>query len=446
MHAQASVFRELLVLAGVSLAIVLLFHRLRLPVVIGFIVTGVLIGPGGFGLIRDSALVNTMAEIGVVLLLFTVGLEFSVADLRALGRRAAVAGILQVVLTTAVVAAALVAAGVHPAAATFFGMLVSVSSTAIVLKLFTDRGELFSPHGRLSTGVLILQDVLVVPFVLLVPLLARWQRGEAAPQPGLGTVLGGLAFLAGTGLALAAAQRAIPWILGRASRAGSREAFLFGVLLVVLGSAALAEWAGVSLAIGAFVAGMMLAGSDLKSRIAAEVLPFRDTLASVFFIAIGLSFDPRAVIAEPGVAAAASVGLVAAKVAVGMAALRLARVPWRVALASALALGQIGEFSFVLAKAGAPFGLLGDRGAQAFYAGAVFSLLLSPLLISRAGDWALAFELWREGQRWLARRGRGQAPEGAAIAAGGEAPAPAPRGATPAPARRPIRRCSTTTS
>jgi len=420
-HHDLSVFRELLVLAGVSLAIVLVFHRLRLPAVVGFIATGVCIGPGGFGLVGDPALVRTLAEIGVVLLLFTVGLEFSVADLRALGRTTLVAGLLQVAFTVAGVAAVLAAAGADPASAVFFGMLVSLSSTAMVLKLLTDRAELSAPHGRLATGVTVLQDALVLPFALLVPLLARWQRGGASPPPvGLPELLGGLAFLAGVALALLTAQRAIPWVLGRASRAGSREAFLFGVLLVVLGSAALAHWAGVSLALGAFVAGILLARSELKAQIAADVLPFRDALASVFFIAIGMSLEPRAAFAEPLVAAAATAGLVTAKVGAGLLALRLAGAPWRVAMAAALAIGQIGEFSFVLAQAGAPLGLLGERGAQAFTAGAVFSLMLTPLLVSRAGDWALAFELWRAGARG-----------GAAGAAGGGGGPDADDGASP---------------
>lgn len=396
MHQELPVFGELLTIAGVSLVILLVFHRLRLPAIIGFIVAGVLIGPGGFALVRDPVLVRTLAEIGVILLLFTVGLEFSLADLKALGRRTLAGGALQVGLTVAAVAAALTVAGLHPARALFFGGLIAISSTAVVFKLLTDRAELFAPHGRLATGVLILQDVLVIPFVLLVPVLGRWNQGAiAAPTAGLTQVLGGLAFLAGVALVFMGAQRAIPWVLARASRIGSREAFLFGVLLVVLGSATLASWAGVSLAMGAFLAGLMLAESDLRPQIAADVHPFRDMLASVFFIAIGMSLDPRVAFDDPLLVAGSTVGLVTVKLAAAVAAFRFAGVPWRVAVAGALAIGQVGEFSFVLAQAGEPFGLLGERGAQAFTTGAVFSLLLTPFLVARAPGWALAFELWR---------------------------------------------------
>jgi CPA2 family monovalent cation:H+ antiporter-2 len=388
------VLRELLVLAGVSLAVVLLFQRLRVPALIGFIVTGILVGPGALGLVSDRKLVQSMAEIGVVLLLFTVGLEFSLSDIRRLGRAALVGGALQSLLTVAAVAAVLLAAGAHPARALFFGMLVSLSSTAVVLKLLTDRVELAAPHGRAATGVCLFQDLLVIPFALLTPLLGRWLHGDfAVPAFTLASALSALVLVLATVLVLRGAQRAIPWLLGRASSGGSREAFLFAVLLVALGSAWLASLAGISLALGAFVAGLMLAESELRPRIASDVLPFRDALSSVFFIAIGMSLDPRAVRDAPLVAAASTVGLVVAKVVVAIAALRLSGLPWRVAVAAGLVLAQVGEFSFVLAQAGGAAGLLGEAGGQAFVIGAVFSLLVAPFLIERAPGWALAIDL-----------------------------------------------------
>ncbi|HVP13982.1 MAG TPA: cation:proton antiporter, partial [Terriglobales bacterium] len=357
---------------------VLLFRRLRLPATVGFIVTGILIGPGGFGLVHDPALVRTLAEFGVVVLLFTVGLEFSLADLRRLGRRALVGGALQVLLTVAAVAGILIAAGRPPARAIFFGMLVSLSSTAVVLKLLTDRIELQSPHGRAATGVLLFQDLAAIPFLLLAGPLGRWARGERFTAAELTAGLpGALAVIALAALAIALARRVLPWLLGRASRSGSREAFLFGILLVVLGSASLASRVGASLAVGAFVAGLLLAGSELRDLITADLLPLRDALASVFFVAIGMSFAPATVIARPGLVAASTAGLVLVKLATAFVALRASGAPSRVAGAAALALAQIGEFSFVLAEAGRPLGLLGARGSDAFFAGAVFSLLLT---------------------------------------------------------------------
>jgi CPA2 family monovalent cation:H+ antiporter-2 len=400
MTPEIPVLRELLLLAGASLAVVLLFRRLRLPATVGFIVTGILIGPGGFALVHDPELVRTLAEFGVVVLLFTVGLEFSFADLRRLGRRALVGGALQVLLTVLIVAAALVLGGRHPARALFLGMLVSLSSTALVLKLLTDRIELQSPHGRSATGVLLFQDLVAVPFLLLLVPLGRWARGErftatelTAALPELLVVLAVAAFV------FLFARRAIPWLLGRASRSGSREVFLFGILLVVLGSASLASRAGGSLAVGAFLAGLMLAGSELRDLIAADLLPLRDTLASVFFIAVGMSFDPAVVLAQPGLVVLSTAGLVLVKLVVAFLALRLSGAPARVSFAAALALAQIGEFSFVIAQAGRPLGLLGESGSQAFFAGAVFSLLLTPFVVPLAPTWALALDRVWPGHR-----------------------------------------------
>jgi CPA2 family monovalent cation:H+ antiporter-2 len=429
---EIPVLRELILLAGASLAVVLLFRRLRLPATVGFIVTGILVGPGGFALVRDPNLVRTLAEFGVVVLLFTVGLEFSLADLKRLGRRALVGGALQVLLTLAVVAGALVLAGRPPARAIFLGMLVSLSSTAVVLKLLTDRIELQSPHGRIATGVLLFQDLAAIPFLLLVAPLGRWARGEPFTAAELTAGLpGALLVVAAVALVLLLARRVLPWLLGRASRSGSREAFLFGILLVVLGSASLASRAGGSLAVGAFLAGLMLAGSELRDLIAADVLPLRDALASVFFIAVGMSFDPAVVLARPDLVAASTAGLVIVKLGVAFVALRLGGVPGRVSAAAALALAQIGEFSFVLAQAGRPLGLLGVGGSQAFFAGAVFSLLLTPFLVPRASGWALALDRALAGRR--GRPGEGRAP------GEGEAEEEEEAGAAAAPAgpRRP---------
>ncbi len=426
MTPEIPVLRELLLLAGASLAVVLLFRRLRLPATVGFIVTGILIGPGGFALVHDPELVRTLAEFGVVVLLFTVGLEFSFADLKRLGRRALVGGALQVLLTVLIVAAALVLGGRHPARALFLGMLVSLSSTALVLKLLTDRIELQSPHGRTTTGVLLFQDLVAVPFLLLVVPLGRWARGErftagelTAALPELLVVLAVAAFV------FLFARRAIPWLLGRASRSGSREAFLFGILLVVLGSASLASRAGGSLAVGAFLAGLMLAGSELRDLIAADLLPLRDTLASVFFIAVGMSFHPAVVLAQPGLVALSTAGLVLVKLVVAFLALRVSGAPARVSFAAALALAQIGEFSFVLAQAGRPLGLLGENGSQAFFAGAVFSLLLTPLVVPLAPAWALGLDRVLPGRRRKAAGG--DAEDGTLPEAGGDAGSGAPR-------------------
>jgi CPA2 family monovalent cation:H+ antiporter-2 len=395
------VLGELLMLAGVSLAVVMLFRRLRLPAAIGFIVSGVLIGPGGFALIPDQDLVHTLAEIGVVLLLFTVGLELRVADLARGGRTLLIGGALQVLFTVAMAGGLLLLAGLHPARALFFGLLIALSSTALVFKLLADRLELTAPHGRIVTGLLLFQDLMVIPFAIAVPWLGRWagpgmgliaaaggaSAGHAAPAVG---ALRALILLVTVAVAFLAARRVVPWLMMRAAGTRSREAFVFGVVGVALGSAWLTSWAGLSLALGSFIGGLILAGSELRSRIEADVLPFRDALSGVFFISIGMLFVPRFVIENPLLVLASTVGLVAVKTLAALAALRVAGTPWRVSMAGALSLAQVGEFSFVLAGTGLPYGLLGALGSQAFYAGAVFSLILTPLLVEWAPELALA--------------------------------------------------------
>jgi CPA2 family monovalent cation:H+ antiporter-2 len=387
------VLRELVILAGCSLAIILLFNRLRLPAVVGFIATGVLIGPGGLSLVREEQTIQTVAEIGVVLLLFTVGLEFSVADLLRLGRRAVVAGALQVAGTGALVALAVRATGAHPGQAVFFGLLVALSSTALMLKLLTDRGELQAPHARMATGVALFQDLAVVPLALAAPLLGAWVAGRGGPQLDLGSALRTVAVAAQVALVFLLARRLVPGLLAHASRARLREAFLAGVIVVSLGSAYLTYSVGLSLALGAFLAGIVLAESELRTQVVADVIPFRDSFSSVFFISMGMLFVPSQALRHPGIVVASTVGMVALKAVAATLAGRLAGYSWRVAGAGGLVLAQVGEFSFVLAQAGAVEGLMPEPWAQGFYAGAVFSLLLTPWVVSRAPEWALRLEM-----------------------------------------------------
>ncbi len=390
---ELPVLRELVILAGCSLAVILLFHRLRLPAVVGFLVTGVLIGPGGLSLVREPRTIETLAQIGVVLLLFTVGLEFSLADLIRLGRRAAVAGALQVAGTMAAIAGLLALFHVPWGQGLFLGALVSLSSTAVVLKLLTDRTELQAPHGRLAAGVLLFQDLAVVPLALAVPFLASWKGGGEAPPFDAGDLLRFVATIAAVALGFLAARRWVPWLLQRASRARQREAFLAGVVVVVLGSAYLTHVAGLSLALGAFLAGLVLAESELRSQVIADILPFRDSFSSVFFISMGMLLLPREALAQPGLVTGATLGMVSFKAALGVLACRIAGYPWRVAVAAGLCLSQVGEFSFVLAGSGAASGLMPEPWGQAFYAGAVFSLILTPWLVAGAPQWALRAEM-----------------------------------------------------
>lgn len=386
------ILRELALLAGLSLAVSLLFGRFRIPAVTGFILTGVLIGPGGFGIIQNVGTIHTLADIGVVLLLFTVGLEFSLADLRALGLRSVLAGTLQVLLTAAGVALALALAGLHPARALFFGLVVAISSTTLLLKVLTEAGALRAPHGQLTLGVSLIQDLSLVPLTLLAPLLGDWAAGRPRPTFGLEALLRLLFVSAAAALLVPAAWRWLPRLLGQASRTRSREAFLAGTVLVVLGSAYLSEVAGLSLALGAFLGGLMLAGSEFSSQIAADLLPFRDTLSSVFFISIGMLFAPAQLSVPPVVVAGVAVGVIVAKFAAAALAARLSRFPWPVSLATAFGLAHVGEFAFVLAQAGARSGLMPPDWTQVFVIAALGSIVVAPWLAGSGPRWAIALD------------------------------------------------------
>jgi CPA2 family monovalent cation:H+ antiporter-2 len=407
---ELTILRELALLAGVSLAVNLLFRRLRIPSVIGFLVTGILIGPGTLGLVQEPETVSAMAEIGVVLLLFAIGLEFSLADLRKLGRRAAIAGLAQVIGTAAVAAFVLIAMGAPPAKAVFFGLLIAPSSTALVFRLLTDRGELQAPHGNALAGILLLQDLAVVPMVLLVPALATWDgaaaAGAAAASPLAGAVealLRSIATVIGVVVVFLLARRAVPRVIDMAARGRSRDTFLSAVVLVVLGSAALSQAAGLSLALGAFLAGLVLAESQHRSQVHADILPFRDTFLSVFFISIGMLLSPWTLLHYPVQVLAATVGMVVWKLVAGSLAARYAGYPWRVAFAAGLGVAHVGEFSFVLSQAGGRVGLLPSPWDQCFLAGAVFSMMLTPWFVSSAPGWALSLEMKLRGLREISR-------------------------------------------
>jgi CPA2 family monovalent cation:H+ antiporter-2 len=374
---QVGLLADLAIIFSVSLVVVLLFHRFRLPPVPGFIVAGVLLGPNALGLVSDVTGVERLADVGVILLLFTVGIEFSAGRLRQLGLRGLGVGLTQVVLTTLVAAAASLALAARWQTALFTGFLVALSSTAIVLKILADRGEIDAPHGRLATGVLILQDLCIVPMMLVLPFLS----GQATGGVGALAFAMGKAALVVVGT-IVAARALVPRALAAILATRSRELFLIAVILVgtltALGTAA----AGASLALGAFLAGLVLSESDYGHQALAELLPFRDVFISLFFVTIGMLVDfgylrHHALLVLGGVAA-----VMAGKTLLAGVGPALAGYAGRVALLSGLAVAQIGEFSFVLAREGRAGGLLGTEAYQAFLAVAVFTMLVTPFALA----------------------------------------------------------------
>ena len=375
---------DLLVLFALSVAAALAFHRLRLPPIVGFLVTGVISGPYGFSLILNIADVESLAEIGVVLLLFTVGLEFSLQHLARLRRFLFIGGALQVGVTIGVTAALARLLAVAWPVAIFLGMLVALSSTAITLRLYAERGELDTPFGNASLGILIFQDLCVVPMMLLTPALAGGGRN---PTSLARTLLEAALFIAAT---VVAARLVVPRILHLVAATRRREVFLLTIVLFCLGTAWASARVGLSLALGAFIAGIVIADSEYSQQALSDIVPLREVFNSLFFISIGMLFDIRTVGRSPVLVICAIATVIVVKVVVtGGASLALGQ-SLRPALATGLGLAQIGEFSFVLSAAGMTAGLLDERLDQLFLAVAVGTMALTPALIDiapRAGAW-----------------------------------------------------------
>jgi CPA2 family monovalent cation:H+ antiporter-2 len=373
---------ELLLVIALAAASVALFDRLRLPAVAGFLAIGALVGPGGLGVFADPERVHALAELGVVFLLFEIGLELPIDRVQRLWRVSVAAGGLQVALTLALVAVAALGLGTPWRSALVMGAVVAMSSTALVLGLLSERGEIDAPHGQLALGILLFQDLCVVPFLLAVPILAGGDDTSA------GGIVFAIARAAGALVLLAVVARfAVPRLLERAARLRSRDLFPLLALLLVVGSAVVAEQIGLSLAVGAFIGGMVASSSPYANQLFAEVLPLRGALLGLFFVTVGMLFDPGRTLDAAG-----GVGAYVAAVLLGKATLVALLVGFalrrgvRIGVLAGLSLAQTGEFSFVLAASAAAAGLLSPAFQTVFVAGSLVTLIATPFLF-RAAPW-----------------------------------------------------------
>ncbi len=377
---HGSVFlRDLALVLAASLPVLFVFRKLKAPSIAAFLVTGMLIGPHAAGLVEDPARVHSIAELGVALILFFVGLEYPLSRLRTMGRSALVGGSLQMAFAAAATAAALVLLRVPARTAVFGGLLAAVSSTAIVLPILAARDELGSPVGKQFLGVAIFQDLAVIPLVLLLPALSP----RAAATTGTASVLVTVAGAAlGTALLVAVARFVVPRFLDRFIRVAGTETFTAAAVVVVLGIVALVERAGASAAMGAFAAGIVLAESESIADVSSTFAPFRDVLSSLFFVSVGMLCDVGFLARHPVLVVGGAAFVVLAKAATAYPAMRIARAVPRTALGASLALANVGEFSFVLALSGAKLGLLDGPSQQLFVAVAVVTFLLVPFVIA----------------------------------------------------------------
>lgn len=398
--------RDLVVIFAVALVVVSVLQRLRLPTIAGFIIAGVLVGPHGLRLVADSHQVEILAEIGIVLLLFGIGLELSLNRVRRLWQPVLVGGVLQVGLTMAATVVAARFAGLATGQAIFLGCLVAVSSTAVVLRGLAARGELDAPHGRLALGILIFQDLAVIPMILVIPLLAGETSDKGAAFGSLAT---GLGVLVGV---LLLARLIVPRLLELVARTRQRDLFVLAVFLICFGTAWAVASVGISLALGAFLAGLVVSGSAYRHQALAEVIPLREVLASIFFVSVGMLLDPRLIVTNAGPILGLFAAIVLGKALLVTLTALVLRLPMRTALLTGTALAQAGEFAFVLLRAAEGTGLLPDALEESLTVAVVLSMAVTPLVLAAGPHIAAGAD--RLG--WLGRLLRVQTPDEAAAA------------------------------
>jgi CPA2 family monovalent cation:H+ antiporter-2 len=377
--------------AGFGLALVLGFiaAKLKLPALVGYLVAGIAIGPATPGFVADGAIASQLAEVGVMLLMFGVGLHFSIDDLLAVRKIAVPGAVVQMAVATALGAGVATLWGWSPGASLVFGISLSVASTVVLLKALESRGAVESADGRIAVGWLVVEDLAMVLVLVLLPALAPTLGGKAPESDrSLGlTLLITLAQVGGfVAFMLIVGRRLFPWILWQVTKTGSRELFTLSVIAAAVSIAyGSAELFGVSFALGAFFAGMVLRESEFSHRAAEQTLPLQDAFAVLFFVSVGMLFEPAVLVEEP-LHVAATVAVIMGGKAVSAIALVLAlRYPARTALVVAAGLAQVGEFSFILAGLGRMLGLLPKEGHSLILAGALISIALNPVLFSLVG-------------------------------------------------------------
>lgn len=368
---------ELALVAALAVLVTILLSRLRLPTVAGLLLAGAIAGPFGLGLVRSVHAIEILAEVGVVLLLFTIGLEFSLSRLRDIFGQVVVGGLLQVGLTTAAVTGVALLLGTSLGAGIFYGFVFALSSTAIVLRGLTERRELDAPHGRFIVGTLIFQDLCVVPMVLVVPLLSA--RGASGAAAAVGIAIGKAALV--VVITVLVARVVVPRVFRWVDASGSREVFLLAVLALCIGTAWLTALAGLSLALGAFLGGIIVADTEYGHRALGDVLPLRDAFVSVFFVSLGMLFDVDVVLSDPTHVALLFAGFLVFKGLLATVAAMAMRFPARVAWLAGVGLAQFGEFGFVLAKLGQSNGLVTEHEVRPLLAAGVASMFVTPMLV-----------------------------------------------------------------
>lgn len=369
---EIKILKDLVVVFGCAAPIVYLFHRFKQSPIVGFVISGVLVGPFGLSWVEDVDSVNTLATLGVMVLLFSLGLEFSLRKLMETRAAVFVTGPLQMAASTACVMLVSIHSGVPLSTALVFGVLIGVSSTTVLMKVLAERGEVDSIHGRIGLGVSIFQDLFTIPVLVSIPLLAKGEDLVLSASVGLAKAAAIIVAV------IVVARYIFPLVLRAILRTHSKELFLIAAVFMFLGTAWVTSSAGISLALGSFLAGLILSESEYGQQIFADVLPFRDSLNSLFFISIGMLVDPRFIALNFGGILGISLAVLIGKAILAAGAVWMTRFPLQVAILAGVALAQIGEFSFILLQAAAGAGLLGAGPYQTLLASSLVTVVLSP--------------------------------------------------------------------
>jgi len=365
------------VILGFAVVILTIFYRFEFPPILGFLVTGMLIGPYGLGILSGGDNVDMTSELGVVFLLFTIGVDLSLHELWKMKKAVLAGGTLQILFTTVLAFIVCTRIGFSAATSVFIGFLISLSSTAIVLKVFQDKNEVDTPHGKTSLAILIFQDLAIVPLILITPILA----GSSISFDGAFSSI----FFKGSLIIfffILSAKLIVPGIFYYVGRTGSKQLFLGSVVFVCLSAAVFTYRIGLSLALGAFLAGIIISGSQYSQQAMGNILPLKDMFMSFFFVSIGMLLDLSYLLEHLPLLILAAVALIIIKSIAGVLITIILGYPLRTTIITGLALSQVGEFSFVLSKLGVEYTLLSDDIYQAFLAVSIITMGITPFLIN----------------------------------------------------------------
>lgn len=369
--------KELFIIFSLSIVVIYVCNRVKIPVLVGFLITGVICGPYGFGLVGALDQVETLAQIGIVLLLFSIGMELHLDMLIRLKKYVLIGGNAQALLTIGAGLVGTLILGSSVPRGVFAGFLITLSSTAIVLQHFQQKGQMDSPQGHICLAILIYQDLIVVPMVLLIPILAGGGENSFEPQMLLSAVIA-MAVIAGGFLA---ARKLVPIILKSVVHTKSRELFNITILALGLAVAMLTSSMGLSLALGAFLAGIILAESEYSQNALEGIMPFKDIFTSLFFISVGMLLNTLFAFEHIGLVLALALMIIIVKAIITTGVTKLLGYPWRIAIITGIAISQVGEFSFVLAKEGVDHKLMSPDHYQLFLAASILTMAMAPFLL-----------------------------------------------------------------